>query len=147
MFADLLRRLAQRSTAEPVSAADCRLALSALLVRIARADGQYHDDEIARIDKILAHRYALSPFEATALRHHAEVLEAEAPDTVRFTRTIKDAVPHEDREAVIEAMWAVALADGTRGQEENTMLRLMANLLGINDRDSNLARQRVESRP
>ena len=72
-------------------------------------------------------------------------MEAEAPDTVRFTRAIKDAVPYEDRESVIEALWAVVLADGIRDHEEDAQLRLVANLLGVNDRDSNIARQRVEN--
>ena len=49
-------------------------------------------------------RHGLSPFEATKLRREAETLEAEAPDTVRFTRAIKDAVPHEERESVLEAV-------------------------------------------
>jgi uncharacterized tellurite resistance protein B-like protein len=38
----------------------------------------------------------------------------------------------------------VALADGVREPEEDALLRLVANLLGINDLDSALARQRVE---
>ncbi|NHX28276.1 TerB family tellurite resistance protein [Escherichia coli] len=125
---------------------DARLALGALLVRVARADGDYAPQEAQRIDRILTARYGLSPFEATALRADAEQLESEAPDTVRFTRAIKDAVPYEDREAVVEALWEVVLADGVRDHEEDAMLRLLANLLGVNDRDSNIARQRVEAR-
>ncbi|MDZ4096446.1 MAG: TerB family tellurite resistance protein, partial [Paracoccaceae bacterium] len=72
------------------------------------------------------------------------VLEAEAPDTVRFTRALKDAVAHEDRAALMEALWAVALADGGRAAEEEQVLRLVANLLGLTDRDSANARQKVE---
>ena len=143
MFADFLKRLVQPDP-EPLPDADARLALSALLVRVARADGVYDDGEQARIDRILSTRYALSPFEATALRRAAEDLEAEAPDTVRFTRAIKDAVGYEDRIGVIEALWQVVLADGSRDAEEDAVLRLVANLLGINDRDSALARQRVD---
>ena len=74
----------------------------------------------------------------------ALALEAEAPDTVRFTRAIKDGVPYEDRVNVIEALWRVVLADGHRDHEESGLLRLVADLLGINDRDSNMARKRVE---
>lgn len=125
---------------------DARLALAALLVRIARADGKYTADEIETITRTLATRYNLSPFEAQALRAEAEQLEAEAPDTVRFTRAIKDAVDYDHRLAVIEALWAVALADGHRDDDEDALLRLVAPLLGINDRDSNLARQRVQAR-
>ncbi len=145
MFGDLIKRLTQPDP-PPLPDPDARLALAALLVRIARADGDYAAEEAGRIDRILALRYGLSPFEAPKLRTEAEALEAEAPDTVRFTRAIKDAVPYEDREAVIEALWDVVLADGVRDHEEDALLRLVANLLGVNDRDSALARRRVEAR-
>ncbi|MFK7753974.1 MAG: TerB family tellurite resistance protein [Sedimentitalea sp.] len=143
MFADFLKRLTQPDSA-PLPDTDARLALTALLVRIARSDGDYAPAEIAHIERIITNRYGLSANEATALRGEAETLETEAPDTVRFTRAIKDAVPYEDRRAVVESLWAVVLADGSRAKEENALLRLVANLLGVNDRDSNLARQKAE---
>lgn len=127
----------------PASDADARLALTALLVRVARADFVYDAVEQAQIDKVISHRYALSPAETEALRQEAEALEAEAPDTVRFTRVIKDAVPYGERIAVIEALWSVVLADATRDEHEDALLRMVANLLGVSDRDSNLARQRA----
>ena len=96
------------------------------------------------MQRIIATRYGLSPFEASKLRGEAEGVEAEAPDTVRFTRAIKDAVDYDHRIGVIEARWQVVLADGVRDAEEDALLRLVSNLLGINDRDSALARQRVE---
>ncbi len=142
MFADFLKRLTAPAT-ETLDDADARLALTALLVRIARADGVYDPAEAARIERIVTGRYKLSPFEATALRKEAETLESEAPDTVRFTRAIKDAVPLEARIEVIEAMWQVVQADGERDAEEDSVIRLAANLLGISDRDSALARQRM----
>jgi uncharacterized tellurite resistance protein B-like protein len=145
MFADFLNRLT-RPDPEPLADGDARLALAALLVRIARSDGDYAAAEVHRIDRIISSRYGLSPFEATALRRDAETLEGEAPDTVRFTRAIKDAVPYEDREGVVEALWDIVLADGVRDHEEDALLRLVSNLLGVNDRDSNLARMRVEAR-
>lgn len=142
MFADFLSRLMQPEPA-PLDDRDARLALTALLVRLARTDGYYAAPEIIRIEKIAAARYGLDHDGARALREDAERLEAEAPDTVRFTRAIKDAVPHEDRASVIEALWKVALADGERDAGEDALIRLAANLLGISDRDSALARQRV----
>ncbi|MBV7397084.1 TerB family tellurite resistance protein [Mameliella sediminis] len=143
MFADFLKRLTAPDPA-PLPDADARLALTALLVRVARSDGTFDDSERDRIDRILAARYGLSPFESARLRSEGEALEAEAPDTVRFTRAIKDAVPYDDRIGVIEALWQVVLADGVRDAEEDALLRLVSNLLGIRDIDSARARQRVE---
>lgn len=142
MFADLLTRLVRPAPA-PLSDTDARLALVSLLVRIARSDGHYDRAEHDTIHQIAMDRYKLPAGEATSLIRDAETLEAEAPDTVRFTRAIKDAVAYEDRLGVIEALWRVVLADGTRDPEEDALLRLAASLLGVTDQDSNAARLRV----
>ena len=65
---------------------------------------------------------------------------------MQFTRSIKDAVVYEDRSSVMEALWDLVLADGVRDSEEDSILRLIAPLLGVSDRESALARQRVEAR-
>lgn len=145
MFGDFLKGLMAPDPA-PLADADARVALAALLVRIAVSDGEYAAAESDRISKVLAARYGLSPVDANALRGQGEVLESEAPDTVRFTRAIKEAVPYEERSAVIEALWDVALADGERDNEEDSLMRMVANFLGVKDRDSNLIRQKVQSR-
>jgi uncharacterized tellurite resistance protein B-like protein len=143
MFADFLKRLTQPDPAQ-LPDADARLALTALLVRIAKSDNEYAPSERARIDKITAKRYGLDAKGAQDLRSQAEELETQAPDTVRFTRAIKDAVPYEARLGVIEALWEVVLADGMRSDEENALLRLVAKLLGVTDTDSAMVRKRIE---
>lgn len=143
MLADLLRRLNGGPDPSRLPPEDCRLALAALMVRLGRADDHYSWPEQRRIEAALAGRYGLAPAAARALRLEAEEAEAGAPDTVRFTRRIKEAVPYEERVAVIEALWRVAAAGGV-ASEERAFLRLVANLIGVSDQDSGLARQRVE---
>jgi len=145
MFETFLRRLmapAPPRLPEP----EAHLALAALMVRIARTDGDYAPAEKTRIDRVLGATYALTPEAAAVLRHEAEQLETEAPDTVRFTRALKDAVALEHRIGLVEALWEVALADGSRGAEEESLLRLVSSLLGISDPESALARQRAEAK-
>ncbi len=144
MFGDFIKRLTQPDPA-PMADADARLALTALLVRIARSDNDYAPRERDLIDQIARDRYGLDAAAAQQLRKDAESVESEAPDTVRFTRAIKDAVPYEDRLGVIEALWQVVLADGTRAAEEDALLRLVSSLLGVSDTDSAMARQRVDA--
>jgi len=122
MFSDFLKKFTGQGAEEAIAdEEDARLALASLLVRIARSNWDYSDVETAQIDVILT-------------------------DTVQFTRAIKAAVPLDERDAVVEALWELVLADGVRDHEEEGVLRLVAPLLGINDRDSALARQRVEAR-
>jgi len=118
--------------------------MAALLVRIARSDEVYDEDEKDLINKMLQSRYNLIDNQSEDIRKQAEELEAKAPDTVRFTRLIKDTVPFEDRKSVVKDLWSVVLSDGKRDAEENNSMRLIANLLGVNDKDSALARQSVE---
>jgi uncharacterized tellurite resistance protein B-like protein len=44
---------------------------------------------------------------------------------------------------ILQALWAVALADGNRDADEDALIRLVTRLLGISDKDSAIARQRV----
>ncbi len=127
-------------------AADARTALAALLVEAARADGAYDAAERARIDRVLETRFGLTPVQAAALRAEGEAAQAGAVDLVRFTRAIKDSVPHEERIGVVEALWEIVYADGTREMHENALIRKLCGLLHVEDRDAGLARQRVAAR-
>jgi uncharacterized tellurite resistance protein B-like protein len=142
MFESLLRRLFTPDTQLPEP--DAQTALAALLVRVARADGDYASLEISSIDQALATQFNLSPTAAKALRTQGEALESEAPDTVRFTRALKSAISLDNRMGLMTALWQTALADGTRNDEEDRLLRLVSNLLGLTDVESALARQKAE---
>ena len=97
-------------------------------------DQAFHRDMVTEmlIDRALGTQYDLDPAEARLLRAEAEIDEEGAPDTVRFTRLIKDAVPYEERSGVVEALWRIAAADGINA-DEHGLMRLVANLLGVTD--------------
>ena len=142
MFRNLLSRLfADGGPDARLDGHDAEVAVAALLVRLARADDRYGPAEKRRIDQILARRNGLASAEAAEHRAAAEMIEAEAPDTVRFTRIVKDRIELADRHDIVAAMWEVAYADGRRSPDEESLVRLVAGLLGVSDRDSALARQ------
>ena len=143
MLADILKMLKGEDAPSPLAVADQRIAMAALLVRVAVSDESYDAVERDTIDVVLAERFDLSAQDAKELREEGETLERDAPDTVRFTRVLKDAVPFEDRSTLAVALWRVALADGKRAAEENALLRQVVNLLGISDMESNTARQQA----
>jgi uncharacterized tellurite resistance protein B-like protein len=145
MLADLMRRLAGRPEGDgPLPDEDQHIAVAALLVIAAHADHDYADAD-AQIDLGLARRYGLAPEAAAALRVQGEAAEAAASDLYRFTALIKKGVPHEERSAVLEAMWRVVLADGAREMHEEALMRRVTDLLGLDSRDSVEARRRAQS--
>ncbi|HAD27490.1 MAG TPA: hypothetical protein DCF96_02395 [Rhodobacteraceae bacterium] len=143
MFQSLIDLFSSSDESVDLNPNDAQAALAAILVRIARADDNYAAEEQQMITNVLKTRYLLSDADARNLKENAEALEEQAPDTVRFTKIVKNAVPYEDRIGVVEALWRVALADGSRDYEEDGFIRLVVKLLGVNDRDSGLARQKV----
>jgi uncharacterized tellurite resistance protein B-like protein len=142
MLQDLLRRLTGPSDRAPLAAEDAQIAMAALMVRISRTDGHYAAAEQRLIDGALIERYGMDATEAARIRAEAEAAEDSAQDTVQFTRLIKEAVPYEERTGVVAALWKVAASGGINADEQGFM-RLVANLLGVSDQDSALARQRV----
>lgn len=143
MWTQILNTLLGNSADEPAPAADAELALAALLVRVARADGVYDTHERGLILRLVQRRGGLSHDEAEDRLHAAEALEEQSADTVRFTRDIKAATSPEDRQAVMQDLWSIVLADGARDPGEDQLMRLSASLLGVSDVDSALARQRA----
>ena len=146
MLDRLFTFLASAPPGEPLPEADARVAIAAILVAAARSDGEYDLSERAHIDRILAQRFDLPPSEAEALREEGERTDETASDLVRFTRAVKVSVPHEERARVLEAVWEIAYADGERSHEEDALVRRLAGLLYIEDKDAGLARKRVEAR-
>ncbi|MGB5864007.1 MAG: TerB family tellurite resistance protein [Sulfitobacter sp.] len=125
----------------PLPQPNAQLALGALLVRVALANRQYVASEVAQIDKILAATFTLKPLDAAKLRAECEALERHAPGTDEFVKLLREEVPYEQRKALGDAMWAVALADGKRDDDEEIQLIAIETALGLSDADIAAARK------
>ena len=122
---------------------DARLAITALMIRVARSDDDYSKAELNNITSLISARFKLSNDEANGLIKEAELVEEQAPDTVRFTKSIKSAIDFDDRIAIIEDLWSVVLTDSFRDTNEDALIRTVVSLLGVSDKDSAFARQRA----
>lgn len=140
---EAFKRLLNATEAEPAAPEDARAAIAAVLVMAARADDHYADAEKEMIDAVLTERFALTSAEAAALRAEGEEAEEESIDLYQFTRAIKQAVPHDERVAVVEGLWRVMLADEQRDAHEDALMRQLVDRLGLAPMDSVRARRKV----
>jgi uncharacterized tellurite resistance protein B-like protein len=139
-----LRRLLMSTGHTELQPEDARLAVAAVLVMAARADGKYDDHEAAIIDRVLGKRFGLNADLARGLREQGEEAEGEAIDIYQFTKAIRTSIPIEDRIAIIEELWGVILSDGVRDPHEDSLMRQIVDRLGLSPMDSALARQKVQ---
>lgn len=129
----------------PLPEPDARLALGALMVRVAKSDDSYRVEEIQRIDRTLARANGIGPIEAAKMRATCEKLDKAAPATEEFAHLIRETVSFEARIDALEALWEVVLADGKRREEELLVVGEVREALGLSEADSDKARMIAEA--
>jgi uncharacterized tellurite resistance protein B-like protein len=125
---------------------DAELALGALLVRVAKADRDYQQDEIVLIDRILGHLYQHNALESAKVRAACERLHAAAPDTDTFGKLIRETTDTDQRRKALDALWEVVLADGVAREGEVRIVEEARMSMGLNLADSQASRGRAEEK-
>ncbi|WP_029009850.1 TerB family tellurite resistance protein [Azospirillum halopraeferens] len=125
---------------------ELQLAAAALLVEAARTDNGIRPEERARIVAVVRRRFSLNDAEATELMHAAETETEGTAHHYNYVRTIIDHCPPEERLWIIEMLWEVAYADGHLNDLEANLLRRLAGMLAVPDREAGAARLRVAER-
>ncbi|MCZ7676775.1 MAG: TerB family tellurite resistance protein [Roseovarius sp.] len=143
----LLQRLLHARRAprpQPLPEPDEKLALGALMVRVAMSDRDYQLAEISRIDRLLGRLYGLGPIEAARMRATCEKLARAVPESDRFAHLIRETVSFEARTGALAALWEVVLADGSADPAELHVIEEVREALGLSEEDSAHARAAAE---
>jgi uncharacterized tellurite resistance protein B-like protein len=123
-----------------------QLATAALLVEAAEMDADFGAEERAKISELIERRFELNAEESQALLQAASEKVQQSVEVFSFTREIKNAFSPEERIEMMEMLWEVAYADGELHDLEANLMRRLAGLLHVSDRDSGQARKRVLAR-
>jgi uncharacterized tellurite resistance protein B-like protein len=136
--------------AAPLAAApghdERHLAAAALLVEAALVDGGFGPRERLQIGQLLETRLGLAADAARELLEHAASASTEGSDWHGYTRVLKDAYDDQGRQAIVEMLWEVVLADGVVHDYEASLMRRVPALLYVSDRESAEARARAAER-
>src|SRR5471030_2807421 len=143
MFDKLLRIL---GTPEPQARPDLRLSVAVLLVEAARQDDQFDSKERAVITQLLTAKFAITPDECAALLTAAEAHARQMVQLHGHTSAVFEQMTPEERVELVEMLWQVAYADGVLDPEEDLLIRRVAGLIAVTDRERVLARQRAAAR-
>ena len=118
-----------------------------LLIEVARSsDNRVEDREEGVIERALTKRFGLEQSEIIRLVEAAEKGAIQATDLFHFTQVVVNNFSDEGRIGVIEMLWEVAYADGVLTGDEDTLIRRVAGLIDVPDRDRGDAKLRVRER-
>jgi uncharacterized tellurite resistance protein B-like protein len=146
MFARLMSILTGASDQDAAPERKLQLAAAALLVEAASMDGSIDAVETEVIEAGLQRHFSLSADNARELLADARQAADQAVQLSGFARTVKDGFDHDDRVRLIEMLWDVALADGVVHDYEANLVRRIAGLIHVPDRDAGEARKRAAAR-
>jgi uncharacterized tellurite resistance protein B-like protein len=121
-------------------------ALAVLLIEVARSDDRVEVRERGIIERALALRFGLDRSEVTRLMKAAEEGAIKATDLHHFTQTVVRQFSEEERIGVIEMLWEVAYSDGLLTGDEDALIRRVAGLIYVSDRERGEARRRITQR-
>ena len=119
------------------------MAAAVLLSRAAALDGGVDERERAVAADRLVERFGVSREEIDAVMAEAAQTAEESVDLYGFTRVLKGQLDPDGRLMLMEALWEVVYADGTLHDYEAQLMRRLAGLLFVPDRDSGEARKRA----
>jgi len=125
---------------------DPAFALAVLLIEVARSDDTVEAREQGLIERALARRFGLQPGEVTRLVKAAEESTIWPTDLFHLTRVVVENFTEAERTGVIEMSWEVAHSADLLTGDEDALIRRVAGLIYVSDRDRVEARQRVMQR-
>jgi uncharacterized tellurite resistance protein B-like protein len=147
MIERVLLFLTGRAAPAPAEGGDeLALAVAALLIEAARMDDSFDAAERAAIGRLLAEKFHLPPDDVQALIAEAEHAVRHSTQVYPFTRQICARLEPEARAHIIEMLWEVAYADGVLDPHEDMLLRRVAGLIAVSDRERMVARRRALER-
>ncbi len=125
---------------------ELRIAAAALMVEAAQLDDTFDARERDKIRELVAERFELDAAEGDSLIEVAETRVAESSQIYGFTRVIKAVFSQEERIELVEMLWEVVYADGELHHYEANLMRRLAGLLQVSDREVGAARKRARAR-
>jgi uncharacterized tellurite resistance protein B-like protein len=123
-----------------------RLSVAVLMVEAAVQDEIFCERERAMIQSLLTRRFDLTADEFAQLMAAAEEQNKQMVQLHGHTSDISDSMVMAERVELIGMLWDVAYADGTLHPDEDLLIRRIAGLISVGDRDRVFARNRAQAR-
>ncbi|SME94659.1 TerB family tellurite resistance protein [Pseudobacteriovorax antillogorgiicola] len=108
-----------------------RLAIYGILYEAARSDYNVAPEEEAKIKEVMLRYFSLNEDDYTRIQKEAEQLHLNSPGMFKITREVRNHLDRDERLNLLDELWEIAFADGVIDPQETSILRRLADLLGL----------------
>ena len=122
---------------------DYKVACVAILCEAAAMDGVFDEKEKALILVLIQKQFNLDIEQANKVLSEGKQLAENATQLYGFTRVIKESWGLEKRIRLLEMLWELAYVDGELNAAEDMLIRRIAGLIHVEDRERMEAKQKV----
>jgi len=122
---------------------DYKVACVAILCEAAAMDGVFDEKEKSLILVLIQKQFNLDVEQANKVLSEGKQLAENATQLYGFTRVIKESWGLDKRIRLLEMLWEVAYVDGELNAAEDMLIRRIAGLIHVEDRERMEAKQKV----
>ena len=131
----LARLFASTETTTDTTTGDLHRAAAALLMEVARTDGEVDEQEERLLLEAVRRHWWLDEGEMEDIVGELHERVEAATDLFEFTRPLRERWDPETRVRLIYDMWAIAAADGKADVHEEQLIRRVSELLYVSHGD------------
>jgi len=124
-----------------------QIATATLLIEVMRADYEENLTENEAVFAQVKRFFCLSEDEALMLVKEAESQADHSVELQSFTRLLHEQLSLDEKHAIVEMLWRVALADDHLDKHEDYLVRKLAGLLYVSHSDLIRIRNSVRATP
>ena len=140
---NLISRIVEDARLQKFEDTNCRLAIAALLTRVATVDSEMSEARREKLEAVLKSRFGIDDLTTVQLIHDAATAARSAVDLYHFTRQLNEILDNEGRQRIVKMMWQVIYVDERVNEFESNIIWRTADLLGVSSRQRIELRQQV----
>jgi len=110
---------------------DSQFLVAALLVFVAKGNGNISEDEVKKMLQLVSEHFHLESGESLALLNRAMGDLADNPDLVGLLKELSNVLSPEEKEDIAIMLLKVIAADGNRDVDELEMMNVAAEIIDI----------------
>jgi uncharacterized tellurite resistance protein B-like protein len=112
-----------------------KVATAALLVEIAKADGDFSEDERKRVISLMKVDFNLDDKYVNELIELSEQRVKDSISVYEFTSVINESFRQQEKSELIKNLWRVIYEDGKLDSHEDRLIKIIGSTLNLDHKD------------